>query len=160
MDGARVVIPFISASSFLAQVSPNLLASVLGLLSMVEWDTSRAEGEMLEVWLLLPSSGCDLPDPEVAKPASGESRVISFVPFHPAGFGVPTHPFVQRFLHHFRLCLHDLTPHGVADLVVFVTLSECYLGIEPHFDLWRRIFQLNLTKDGNGSVQWIGATTV
>ena len=42
--------------------------------------------------------------------------------------------------------------HGVAYLAVFVTLYECYLGIEPHFDLWRRIFRLNLNKDGDGSV--------
>lgn len=28
----------------------------------------------------------------------------------------------------------------VAHLEVFVTLCECYLGIDPHFDLWQRIF--------------------
>ena len=70
------------------------------------------------------------------------------------------HPFVQRFLRHFGLWLHDLTLHGVAHLVVFVTLYECYLGIEPHFDLWQRIFQLNLNKDRDGSVKWIGAATI
>jgi hypothetical protein len=70
------------------------------------------------------------------------------------------HPFVQRFLHQFGLWIHDLTPHGVAHLVVFITLCECYLGIEPYFDLWQRIFRLNLNKDGDGSVQRIGAATM
>ena len=45
-------------------------------------------------------------------------------------------------------------------LAVFVTLCECYLGIEPHFNLWRRIFRLNLNKDDDGSVQRIGATAI
>ena len=70
------------------------------------------------------------------------------------------HPFVWRFLCHFGLWLHDLTPHVVAHLAVFVTLYECYLGIQPHLDLWRRIFRLSLNKDGGGSVQWIGAAAI
>ena len=45
-------------------------------------------------------------------------------------------------------------------LIVFVTLCECYLDIEPHFNLWRWIFRLNLNKDGDGSMQWIGADTI
>ena len=70
------------------------------------------------------------------------------------------HPFMGRLLHYFWLWLHDLTSHGVAHLVVFVTLYECYLGIEPHFNLWRRIFHQNLNKDGDGSVQRISATAI
>lgn len=73
---------------------------------MAEWDTSKAEGEMLEVawaWLILPPSRWDLPDLEVSEPVLGESQVVSFFPFHHAGFGVPAQPFVGRFLHHFRL---------------------------------------------------------
>jgi hypothetical protein len=65
-----------------------------------------------------------------------------------------------RFLRHFRLCLHDLTPQSVAYLVVFVTLYEGYLGIEPHFNLSRWIFRLNLNKDDDKSVQWIGVTAI
>ena len=82
----------------------------------------------------------DLSDPEAVEPAPGESQVVSFVPFHHAGFGVPAHPFVHRFHRHFRLRLHDLTPDRVVHLAVFITLYKGYLGIEPHFDLWRRIF--------------------
>jgi hypothetical protein len=65
-----------------------------------------------------------------------------------------------RFLHHFGLWLHDLTPHEVAHLAVFVTLYECYLGIEPLFDLWRWIFRLNLNKDDDGFVQQICAVAI
>jgi hypothetical protein len=130
---------------------------------MVEWDTSKSEGEMLEVaraMLILPSSGWDLLDPEVSVPAPGESHVVSFVFFHLIRFRVPVHPFVGRFFRHFGLWLHDLTSHGVTYLAVFVTLCECYLGIEPHIDLGRWIFCLNLNKDGDGSVQRIGITAI
>ena len=130
---------------------------------MSEWDMSKAEGEMLEVawaWLILPSSEWDLLDPEVSEPMPGESQVISFIPFHLIRFGVLVHPFMGRFLRHFRLWLHDLRLYGVAHLVVFVTLCECYLGIEPHFNSWRQIFHLNLNKDGDGSMQWIITTTI
>jgi hypothetical protein len=130
---------------------------------MAEWDTSKAKGEMLEVaraWLLLPPTEWDLPDPGAMEPVLGESQVISFIPFHFIRFRVPVHLFVRRFLCHFGMQLYDLTPHGVAHLTVFVTLYECYLGIKPHFYLWWRIFWLNLNKDGDGSMQWIGAIAI
>ena len=107
-----------------------------------------------------PPSGLDLSDPEATKPVPGESQVISFISFHLTKFRVPMHPFMGRFLHHFGLWLHDLMPHRVAHLAVFVTPCECYLGIDPHFDLWRQIFHLNLNKDDDGSVQWIGTVAI
>ncbi|CAD6265834.1 unnamed protein product [Miscanthus lutarioriparius] len=131
---------------------------------MAEWDTLKAEGDMLEVaraCLILPSSRWDLPNPVASEPASGESQVVvSFVPFYLAGFGVPVHLFVGRFLRYFGLWLHDLTLHGVAHLAVFVILYKCYLGIEPYFHLWRRIFRLNLNKDGARSVQRISVAAI
>lgn len=44
--------------------------------------------------------------------------------------------------------------------MVFITFCEGYLGIVPHFGLWQRILWLNLNKDSNGSMQWIGAATI
>jgi hypothetical protein len=61
---------------------------------MAEWDTSKAEGEMLEMaraWLILPPSRWDQPDLEATKPTPRESQVVSFIPFHLTGFGVPAH---------------------------------------------------------------------
>jgi hypothetical protein len=49
---------------------------------------------------------------------------------------------------------------GYPILLVPDTLCECYLGMKPHFGLWRRIFCLNLNKDGNGSVQRIGVAAI
>jgi hypothetical protein len=59
---------------------------------MVEWDTPKAKGEMLEVawaWLILPPIGWDVSDLEAAESTPGESQVISFVLFYLASFKVP-----------------------------------------------------------------------
>jgi hypothetical protein len=36
--------------------------------------------------------------------------------------------------------LHQLTPNSILYIARFVTLCECFLGIDPHWGLWRRIF--------------------
>jgi hypothetical protein len=38
--------------------------------------------------------------------------------------------------------LHQLTPNSILHIAGFVTLCESFLGIEPHFLLWRSIFWL------------------
>jgi hypothetical protein len=40
------------------------------------------------------------------------------------------------------LQLHQLTPNSLLHIACFVTLCESFLGIEPHFLLWRSIFWL------------------
>ena len=49
---------------------------VHGGIEMVEWDTSKAEGEMLELArarMILPPTGWDLPDPGAVEPMPEES---------------------------------------------------------------------------------------
>jgi hypothetical protein len=38
--------------------------------------------------------------------------------------------------------LHHLTPNSILHIACFATLCESFLGIEPHFVLWRSIFWL------------------
>jgi hypothetical protein len=38
--------------------------------------------------------------------------------------------------------LHQLTPNSILHIVCFMNLCESFLGIEPHFLLWRSIFRL------------------
>jgi hypothetical protein len=38
--------------------------------------------------------------------------------------------------------LHQLTPNSILHIACFVTLCESFLGIEPHFLLWRSVFWL------------------
>ncbi|KAM0842203.1 hypothetical protein ACQ4PT_058512 [Festuca glaucescens] len=36
--------------------------------------------------------------------------------------------------------LHQFTPNSIIRIACFVTLCECFLGVDPHCWLWRRIF--------------------
>jgi hypothetical protein len=38
--------------------------------------------------------------------------------------------------------LHQLTPNSLLHIACFITLCESFLGIEPHFTLWRSLFWL------------------
>ncbi|KAK1616863.1 hypothetical protein QYE76_022380 [Lolium multiflorum] len=38
--------------------------------------------------------------------------------------------------------LHQLTPNSILHISIFITLCECFLGIHPHWGLWKHIFYL------------------
>jgi hypothetical protein len=38
--------------------------------------------------------------------------------------------------------LHQLTPNSILHIACFITLCESFLGIEPHFLLWKYLFWL------------------
>ena len=53
-------------------------------------------------------------------------------------------------LYYYGIQLHHLTHNSFVHLSVFVHLCEAFLGIEPHFELFRHLFhlksQLNSTR--------------
>jgi hypothetical protein len=53
---------------------------------------------------------------------------------------VPLHQFLHLLLQFYGLELHHLTPLGILDIMVFVTLCEAYMGIEPYYNLWDYFF--------------------
>ncbi|KAE8808108.1 hypothetical protein D1007_15536 [Hordeum vulgare] len=56
------------------------------------------------------------------------------------GFGLPMSPFFSEWHHFFGLQPHHLASNAILQLSAFVVLSEGFLGIEPHLDLWRSLF--------------------
>ena len=42
--------------------------------------------------------------------------------------------------------LQHLTPNETQHIAAFIALCEGFMGIDPHFDLWRHIFAVNLLK--------------
>ncbi|KAE8816140.1 retrotransposon protein [Hordeum vulgare] len=68
------------------------------------------------------------------------SEVVVFTEHFTRGLGLPTSIFFRRFLMHFGLQPHHLSANIVLQLAAFIALCEGYLGIEPHLDLWRRLF--------------------
>jgi hypothetical protein len=51
-------------------------------------------------------------------------------------------------MHFYRIELVHLAPNSVTIIATFIHLCEAYLGIAPHFHLWRHFFELKKTGKG------------
>ena len=63
-----------------------------------------------------------------------------FVDFLTRGLSFLLHEFVRGLLYAYGVQLHDLTPNSILHIACFIVLCECFLGMHPHWGLWRRIF--------------------
>jgi hypothetical protein len=45
-------------------------------------------------------------------------------------------------MHVYGVQLHDFTPNGLLHIACYFVLCECFLGVAPHFALFRRIFNV------------------
>ena len=83
--------------------------------------------------LLRPLSGD--PQPEWMVPASvvvstpPSGYVVSFIPFHERGFGVPASHFMLALLHYYGVELHNFNPNSIAQAAIFAAVCEGFLGI-------------------------------
>ncbi|KAK1663464.1 hypothetical protein QYE76_051623 [Lolium multiflorum] len=46
--------------------------------------------------------------------------------------------------------LWQLTPNSILHLSIFITVCEAFLGIDPHWGLWKKIFYVKRHNDSNG----------
>jgi hypothetical protein len=76
----------------------------------------------------------------IPKPRNG-FRVMFFA-FLLRGLSLPAHEFLCGLLFMYGVQLHQLTPNSILHIACFITLCESFLGIDPHFLLWRSIFRL------------------
>jgi hypothetical protein len=76
----------------------------------------------------------------IPKPLSG-FRVM-FLAFLLRGLSFPAHEFLRGLLFVYGVQLHQLTPNSILHIACFVTLCESFLGIQPHFLLWKFLFRL------------------
>ena len=79
------------------------------------------------------------PGPEVfPKPPPG--WVVVFLYFFEHGLSLPAHEFLRGFLFIHGVQLFQLTPNTIFHLSFFFTLCECFLGVEPHWGLWKKLY--------------------
>jgi hypothetical protein len=76
----------------------------------------------------------------IPKPPSGY-RVIFFA-FLLRGLSLPAHEFLRGLLFVYGVQLHQLTPNSILYIACFITLCESFLGVEPHWTLWKFLFRL------------------
>ena len=82
--------------------------------------------------------------------AEGHSRpyervavTVMFMAFVELGLAIPICDFLQGVLFFWGIQLHHLTPTSILHIAIFVHLCEAFLGIHPHFDLFKSLFFLN-----------------
>jgi hypothetical protein len=90
---------------------------------------------------LLAAAPIIFPDDEsVPKPSEGYRVMFLTFPLH--GLSLPAHKFLPGLLFVYGVQLHQLMPNLILHIACFVTLCECFLGIDPHWVLWKFLFRL------------------
>ncbi|KAK1682511.1 hypothetical protein QYE76_043359 [Lolium multiflorum] len=84
---------------------------------------------------------------------------VSFVDHLIRGLSPPIHEFLRGLLFVYGLQLHQLTPNSILNVSIFITLCECFLGVQPNWALWKRIFCLR--RNGSHNVAYnIGGVVI
>ena len=90
-----------------------------------------------------------LPGNEVIpRPPSGYR--VMFLAFVLRGFSYPVHDFLRGLLFFYGVQLHHLSPNSLLHIACFITLCECWLGIEPHFGLFRKLYSVKRQSGSDG----------
>jgi hypothetical protein len=76
----------------------------------------------------------------IPKPKS--SFWVMFFAFLLRGLSLPAHEFLRGLLFVYGVQLHQLTSNSILHIACFITLCKSFLGIDPHFLLWRSLFRL------------------
>ena len=91
------------------------------------------------------------------RPAIGEpfpmpntDEVVVFEDYFWRGLGFPVHPFLRDLLVFWSISLCNLHPNTILHISIFIHFYEAFLGILPHFNLFRHLFWLK-KKGGSGS---------
>ena len=71
-----------------------------------------------------------------------DSKIVLFTSFVEHGLALPTSDFSHGLLYYYGIQIHHLTPESILHLSIFVHLCEAFLGIKPHFELFRRLYSL------------------
>jgi hypothetical protein len=109
-----------------------------------EWDTSKFRSldlTKLEGEGFVAAGEVRVPGSEATPRPLPDERVC-FAAFMQRGVSLPVHAFLRGLLHAYGIQLHDLTPNSILQASCFVTLCECFLGVFPHWGLWKKIFDV------------------
>jgi hypothetical protein len=75
-------------------------------------------------------------------PTEGTGETVVFLAHIERGFEVTAGHFFRDFFFFYRIELVHLVPNAITINSSFIHLYEAYLGIAPHFHLWRHFFEL------------------
>lgn len=67
-------------------------------------------------------------------------EVVIHTLFLERGLLLPLNPFLRGLLFYYGIQPHNLNPNRILHIACFIILCESFLGIEPHFSLWKNLF--------------------
>src|SRR4051812_12894261 len=84
---------------------------------------------------------------------------VMFLAFVIRGVSFPVHNFLCGLLFLYGIQLHHLSPNSLLHIACFITFCECWLGIEPHFGLFRKLYSVK-RQSGSDGVYPIGGCII
>jgi hypothetical protein len=95
----------------------------------------------------------------VTVPTEDTHESVVYVPFLICGLALPISPFFRGLLDFYNLNLTHLNPNSILQISIFVHLCEAYLGVLPHFGLWKYMYHCRPRMAG-GQHQLVGGASL
>src|SRR5699024_2151980 len=73
-------------------------------------------------------------------PTEDTHESVVYAPFLLRGLGLPISPFFRGLLDFYHINLTHLNPNSILQSSIFVHLCEAFLGVLPHFGLWKYLY--------------------
>jgi hypothetical protein len=91
----------------------------------------------------------------VTVPIEDTHESVVYIPFLIRGLALPISPIFCGLLDFYNLNLTHLNPNSILQISIFVHLCEAYLGIIPHFGLWKYLYHCRLGMAGGSTRSWV-----
>jgi hypothetical protein len=85
-------------------------------------------------------------------PTEDVKEEVIFASYFEHSFNLPVGDIFRGLIYYFRLELVHLIPNSITIVSTFIHFCEVYLGISPHFLLWRHLFCAKSIGKRSGSV--------
>jgi hypothetical protein len=85
-------------------------------------------------------------------PREDAREQVVFTSFFERGFNLLVGDFFRGLLYYYQLELVHLVPNSITVMSTFIHFCEAFLGISPHFLLWRYFFCVKSTSKRSGPV--------
>jgi hypothetical protein len=95
----------------------------------------------------------------VTIPIEDTHESVIYVPFLLRGLALPISPFFRGLLDFYRLNLTHLNPNSILQISIYVHLCEAFLGVLPHFGLWKYLYHCRPGMAG-GQHQLVGGASL
>ncbi|KAM0926342.1 hypothetical protein ACQ4PT_003453 [Festuca glaucescens] len=101
---------------------------------------------------------CDWMRSTMMKREENKMRRLGLISTNENDIIFPAHEFLRCLLFSYGIQLWQLTPNSILHLAIFITICESFLGIDPHWGLWKKIFFVK-RHCGNNSPYVVGGVS-